>query len=394
MKKNKYLLPLNLQYFAGNQTLFELKQNMATIGQQLQKVEGELAQKAVDPNATMDEIQALQQSKADLKMRFDVIKEQHDALEAEQKVKFQQNKGIQAIEDPKQKVIKAKAELIRAAMSGKPVAAEVRQALGDNSTTGGDKFLPKTVSTNILVEPLVKNPLREISTVTQITNLEIPKLSFSLDDDDFIQDTETAKELEATGDVVTFGRYKFKVFAGISETVLNGSDANLVSYVENALQSGVAAKEKKVAFATTPKTGEEHMSFYGVGITEITKDTLYKAIKAAIADLHEDYRQNAKIVMRYQDYSDILETLANGNATLFTAQPEQILGKPVIFCDSAVYPIVGDFSYSHFNYDLAALYESQKDIKTGIEQFVVTAWFDHQIKLKSAFRIAKVTTTP
>lgn len=394
MKKNKYLLPLNLQYFAGNQTLYELKQNLATIGQQLRKVEGELAQKAVDPNATMDEIQALQQSKADLKMRFDVIKEQHDALEAEQKAKFEVKNDIKTISDPKQKIIKAEAELIRSAMSGKPVSAEVRQALGDNSATGGDKFLPKTVSTNILVEPLVKNPLREISTVTQITNLEIPKLSFSLDDDDFIQDTETAKELEATGDVVTFSRYKFKVFAGISETVLNGSDVNLVSYVENALQSGVAAKEKKVAFATTPKTGEEHMSFYSVGITEITKDTLYKAIKAAIADLHEDYRQNAKIVMRYQDYSDILETLANGNATLFTAQPEQILGKPVIFCDSAVYPIVGDFSYSHFNYDLAALYESQKDIKTGIEQFVVTAWFDHQIKLKSAFRIAKVTTTP
>jgi HK97 family phage major capsid protein len=394
MKKKKMLVPLNLQYFAGNQTLYELKQNLATIGQQLRKVEGELAQKAVDPNATMDEIQALQQSKADLKMRFDVIKEQHDALEAEQKAKFEAKNDIKTISDPKQKIIKAEAELIRSAMSGKPVSAEVRQALGDNSATGGDKFLPKTVSTNILVEPLVKNPLREISTVTQITNLEIPKLSFSLDDDDFIQDTETAKELEATGDVVTFGRYKFKVFAGISETVLNGSDANLVSYVENALQSGVAAKEKKVAFATTPKTGEEHMSFYSVGITEITKDTLYKAIKAAIADLHEDYRQNAKIVMRYQDYSDILETLANGNATLFTAQPEQILGKPVIFCDSAVYPIVGDFSYSHFNYDLAALYESQKDIKTGIEQFVVTAWFDHQIKLKSAFRIAKVTTTP
>lgn len=375
-------------------TLYELKQNLATIGQQLQKVESELAQKAVDPNATMEEIQALQQSKADLKMRFDVIKEQHDALEAEQKAKFEAKNDLKTISDPKQKIIKAKAELIRATMNGKPVSTEVRQALGDNSTTGGDKFLPKTVSTSILVEPMVKNPLREISTVTQITNLEIPKLSFSLDDDDFIQDTETAKELAATGDVVTFGRNKFKVFAGISETVLNGSDANLVSYVENALQSGVAAKEKKVAFATTPKTGEEHMSFYSVGITEITKDTLYNAIKAAIADLHEDYRQNAKIVMRYQDYSDILETLANGNATLFTAQPEQILGKPVIFCDSAVYPIIGDFAYSHFNYDLAALYENQKDIKTGIEQFVVTAWFDHQIKLKSAFRIARVTTTP
>jgi HK97 family phage major capsid protein len=370
-------------------TLYELKQNLATIGQQLQKVEAQLAEKAVDPNATMEEIQALQKSRDDLKMRFDVIKEQHDALEAEQKAKFNANNGIKNIDDPKERVIKAKAELIRATMQGKPVPADVRAALGDRNSTGGEKFLPKTLSTEILTEPFVKNPLREISTVTQITNLEIPKLDFTLDDDDFIADTATAKELEQTGDVVTFGRFKFKVFAGISETVLNGSDVNLVTYVERALQSGVAAKEKKVAFTTTPKTGEEHMSFYTSGIQEVTGENLYKAIKAAIADLHEDYRENAKIVMRYQDYSDMIETLANGNATLYTAQPEQILGKPVVFCDSAVNPVVGDFSYSHFNYDLTVLYDRDKDVKTGIELFVITAWFDHQIKLKSAFRIAK-----
>ncbi|KMY59950.1 Phage major capsid protein [Geobacillus stearothermophilus] len=371
-------------------TLYELKQNLATIGQQLQKVENQLAEKAVDPNATMEEIQALQKSRDDLKMRFDVIKQQHDALEAEQKAKFEANNNLKSIDNPKERIIKAKAELIRATMQGKPVPVDVRAALGDRNSTGGEKFLPKTLSTEILTEPFVKNPLREISTVTQITNLEIPKLSFTLDDDDFIADTETAKELEATGDVVTFGRHKFKVFAGISETVLNGSDSNLVMHVERALQSGVAAKEKKVAFATTPKTGEEHMSFYSTGIKEVTGENLYKAIKAAIADLHEDYRENAKIVMRYQDYSDMIETLANGNATLYTAQPEQILGKPVVFCDSAVNPVVGDFSYSHFNYDLTVLYDRDKDVKTGIELFVITTWFDHQIKLKSAFRIAKV----
>lgn len=371
-------------------TLYEMKQDLVTIGQQLQKVESELAEKAIDPKTTMEEIQALQKSKEDLKMRFDIIKQQHDVLEEEQRARFEAKNNVQSIEDPKQRLIKAKAELIRATMRGKPIPADVRAALGDNNSTGGEKFLPKTVSTSILTEPFVKNPLRNICTVTQITNLEIPKLSFTLSDDNFIADTATAKELQATGDVVTFGRYKFKVLAGISETVLNGSDANLVSYVEMALQSGVAAKEKKVAFATTPNTGEEHMSFYAAGITETTEENLYKAIKSALADLYEDYRENATIVMRYQDYSDMIETLANGNATLYMAQPEQILGKPVVFCDSAVYPVVGDFSFSHFNYDLNTLYENQKDITTGIEQFVVTAWFDHQIKLKSAFRIAKV----
>ncbi|PGH92569.1 phage major capsid protein [Bacillus thuringiensis] len=380
----------NFQYFSEN-TLFELKQNLSTIGQQLQKVESELSQKAIDPSATMESLQTLQQSKKDLQMRFDVIKKQHDSMEVEQRAKFTTNQGVNSIQDPKQRIVQAKAELIRATMHKQSVPTDVRQALGDNDTTGGNKFLPKTVSTDILVEPTVKNPLRNRSTITQITNLEIPKLNFTLDDDDFIADTETAKELKATGDVVSFGRHKFKVFAGISETVLNGSEANLVSYVENALQSGVAAKEKKVAFTTTPKAGEDHMSFYKAGVKEVTAENKYKAIKAAIADLHEDYRENAVIYMRYIDYSDIIEVLANGNATLYAAQPEQVLGKPVEFCDSAVDPVVGDYTYSHFNYDLNVLYDRDKDVKTGIEQFVVTAWLDHQIKLKSAFRIAKVT---
>ncbi|MEV2564737.1 phage major capsid protein [Paenibacillus larvae] len=377
-------------------TLYELKQNLVTVGQQLKKVEEQLAEKAIDPNASMEDIQALQGSKSDLKMRFDVIKEQHDALEAEQKAKlkanFEAKDNINSVDDPKQRAIKAKAELIRSVMREQSVSIDVRQALGDNDTTGGNKFLPKTVSTDILVEPTVKNPLRELSSVTQITNLEIPKLHFTLDDDDFIADTETAKEMKADGDTVTFGRNKFKVLAGVSETVINGSDANLVSYVETALQSGVAAKEKKVAFTTNPKTGEEHMSFYKSGIKEIVAENMFDAITDAIADLHEDYRGNAKIVMRYQDYKNIIKVLANGSATLYTAQPEQVLGKPVVFCDSASSPIIGDFNYSHFNYNLNALYDRDKDVKTGIEQFVVTAWFDHQIKLKSAFRIAKVKT--
>lgn len=89
------------------------------------------------------------------------------------------------------------------------------------------------------------NPLRGNSTFTNITNLEVPKVEFSLDDDDFIKDGETAKELEASADTITFGRNKFKVFAQISETVLHGTNTNLVSTVETALESGLAAKEKK-----------------------------------------------------------------------------------------------------------------------------------------------------
>lgn len=373
-------------------TIFELKQDMATIGNQIQKTNDEISQKAADPQTPVSALQELNTTKSDLQQRFDIIKNQHDQLEAEQKASLTKGNFTDAT-DPKQKTIDAKAELIRKTMAKEAVPTDVYQVLGDDST-GGGKFLPKTVANDVISDPVVKNQLRGLSTVTSIPNLEIPKVTFTLDDDDFIADKETAKELKATGDTVSFTRNKFKVFTGISETILLGTNTNLVSTVEANLQSGVAAKERKVAFAETPKTGEEHMSFYDETVVKIKKieaADMYKAIKASIADLHEDYRENAKIVMRYADYLEIIETLANGNATLYTAQPEQILGKPVVFSDAAVIPVVGDFSYSHFNYDINALYEQDKDVKTGINLFVVTAWFDHRIKLASAFRLATVS---
>ena len=372
-------------------TIFELKQDMTTIGNQIQKTKDEISQKAADPAVSVDDLNQLNKTADDLQQRFDIIKKQHDQMEAEQKASLSKQ-TFSTAENIEQKKIDAKAELIRKTMAKEAVPVDVYQVLGDEDTTKGNKFLPKTVANDIISEPTVKNPLREVSTVTNIPNLEIPKVTFTLDDDDFIADKETAKELEAKGDTVSFTRHKFKVFTGISETILAGTNTNLVSTVERNLQSGVAAKERKVAFATTPKTVEEHMSFYDktvVNIKEITGTDMYEAITEAVADLHEDYRENAKIMMRFTDYLKIIKTLANGSATLYTAQPEQVLGKPVIFTDAAVTPVVGDFSYSHFNYDIGATYEQDKDVKTGINLFVVTAWFDHQIKLASAFRLAK-----
>lgn len=370
--------------------LYELKMSLKTVGDQLKETENSIVAKAGDPSVPIEEVQNLKNKKTELQERFNVLKEQHDQLEDKQKASLERNKSkLDGVEDPKAKVTAAKAELIRATVRGRQLSEEAKAALGDRNSTGGEKILPTTMTNELLHEPFVKNPLRDVSSYTSVTNLEIPKITFTLDDDDFIADTETAKEIKTDGDVVSFGRNKFKVFVPISETILAATDTNLVQTVDQGLESGLAAKEKKVAFAKTPKAGEESLSFYGVGIKEVSADNIYKAIKAAIADLHEDYRENAKIVMRYADYMDIIETLANGSATLYNAQPEQVLGKPVVFCDSAVDPVIGDFRYSHFNYDPQMIYDRDKDVKTGVELFVLTAWFDHKIKLKSAFRIAK-----
>ena len=265
-------------------------------------------------------------------------------------------------------------------------------ALGTDSN-GGDKILPKTMINELLYEPMSRNPLRTISTFTNITNLEIPKIAFTLSDDDFLNsDSATAKELESSSDTIVFDRNKFKVFCDITETVLNGTNTNLVSTVESALESGLAKKEKSVAFESTSPT---EMSFYyqksgNYVISAIKGKTLYEAIISALADLEDDYAQNATIVMKKSDYFSIILFLANGNTALYSAQPEQILGAPVVFCDLAKIPVVGDFKYSHFNYDLDMLYDRDKNVKTGMESFVLTAWIDHKIKMKSAFRLAVV----
>lgn len=373
-------------------TLYELKQNLSTVGQQLQKVESELASAAIDTSKTTEDIQALQKTRDELKMRFDVIKEQHDKVEKEQKAKFQQKKQSFDGLSEEQRMVKAKAEFIRAAITGKPLSDEAKQliAIPGGNETGGDKFLPTNMQNELVHEPFARNQLREVATISAIKGLELPRISYSLDDDDFITDEQTAKELKLKGDTVSFGRNKFKVKAKISDTVIHGSDVELVNYVDNALRSGLAAKEKKDALAEAPKTGLEHMSFYADNnIKRVQGADLYKAIKAAIADLHEDFRDNAQIVMRYSDYMDIIEVLANGNATLYNAQPEQVLGKPVVFADGAVNPIVGDFNYFRINYD-GMTYDTDKDVESGDYLFVLTAWYDQQRSLDSAFRIAEV----
>lgn len=373
-------------------TLYELKQNLATIGQQLQKVESELAAAAIDPSKSTEDIQNLQKTRDELKMRFEVIKEQHDQLEAEQKAKLEQKTPSFESLSQEQKMVKAKAEFIRATVQGRPISDEIKQliAIPSGNDTGGEKFLPTDMQKELVHEPFARNQLRNVMAVSAIKGLELPKIAYSIDDDDFVTDEQTAKEIKLTGDTVTFGRFKFKVKVKISDTVIHGSDIELVTYVENALRSGLAAKEKKDALAESPKTGLEHMSFYQNGaIKRVQAENLYKAIKAAIADLHEEYRDNAKIVMRYADYLDIIEMLSNGTTNFFDVPPEKVLGKPVEFVDAAVKPIIGDFQYARINYD-GMTYDTDKNVDSGEYLFVLTAWYDQKRSLNSAFRIAEV----
>ncbi|MDT0703912.1 phage major capsid protein [Mammaliicoccus sciuri] len=380
-------------------TLYELKQSLGMIGQQLKQKNEELGKKASDPNIEMEDINQLKSEKEDLQRRFNIVENQVNEVEQKEKSKVKDTtEGYTGLEDS-EKLVKAKAEFYRHAILPnefeKPSqeAQRLLHALPTGNESGGDKFLPKTLSKEIVSEPFAKNQLREKARLTNIKGLEIPRVSYTLDDDDFITDLETAKELEVKGDTVKYGTNKFKVFAAISDTVIHGSDVDLVNWVENALASGLAAKERKDALAVTPKTGLEHMSFYNGKIKEVEGAGIYNAVVNALADLHEDYRENAVIYMRYSDYVSIISTLSNGTTNFFDTPAEKVFGKPVVFTDAAVKPIIGDFNYFGINYDNTT-YDTDKDVKKGEYLFVLTAWYDQQRTLDSAFRIAKVVETP
>lgn len=375
-------------------TLYEKKQNLGILGAQLKKVNEEISMKASDPTVADKDLMQLQQQSESLENRYNMLKEQIDREEAEQRSKFAQkaSKAQAPVMTAEEKLIHAKAEFYR----GQKLSSDYKQVLGDDdSTTNGSKLLPVTIANDIIAEPTDKNPLREDELVTAVTNLERPRIDVTIDDDSFVNDQEVAKEINAKGDTVKFGRNKTKLKVAISEAILNGTDTNLVEHVNAQLQGGLARKEKAVAFAETPKSGEEEMSFYSTQnkIKKVSGDTLFDAITQAAGDIADDFQSDIKVYMTRQDYMKMIKELSNGAVSLFGKAPEEVLGYPVRFTELAKKPVVGNFKYAQLNYEISsALYEQWKDYDKGINNFQLTAWFDHKILLASAFRIADVTS--
>lgn len=383
-------------------TLFELKEKMATMKAAIKADADWISEKAGDPTTPMDEINAKKQHRDEMQVRYDMLKAEHDAMEEAQRTSIAMQAGKGAGMDEKQVRTKAKADYFRALATGDE--ASVRKAyslLGaipaaDSDLGNGSKLLPTNMSSEIIVEPVVENPMRSAVRVSNIRGLEEPKLLFDLDGGyDDITDKQTAKEIKAEGDTVTYGRHKVKVKAKISDTVLLGSDLNLVNEVENALRSGLAANEMNRMFASAPTTDYAGMSFYSTqnGVKSVTGDTRIKAIGAALADLPIAFRRNAKVVMSASEWFEMWEDSLNKSGMFFENRPQTLFGKEVILVDDAIDPIVGDFSYARINYDIDTTFDVDKDVDNGIYKYVLTAWYDIKLRLKSAFRVAKVSAS-
>jgi len=384
----------------ANVSLFELKEKLFNFDAEIDGINEWLAEKAADPNIQMKDIEDKQDKLAELRKRREILQKQHDEIENQQRTALAMQKGAGNGMTEKDIIIKNKAAFFRAAMTGGDVK-KAYEGLGAipvaTADLGyGENLLPTNLAKELLTEPVEENSLRRVEPVSQINGLEEAKIDFTIEDADVadVTDQETAKEIEMTGSSVTYGRYKTKVFATIKDTVLFGSDFDLVTKVEAALRSALAIKEKLNAFRATTDTTHDHMSFYLNGIKEINGIDIIQAIINAWADLPDMFSENAAVVMRKQDYYAAIRTMANSSADLWGKKPEDVIGIPVIFNDRATTPIVGDFRYSRQNYDVGAVFETDKDGKAGEYYFILTAWGDHRIRLKSAFRLAKVAANP
>ena len=125
---------------------------------------------------------------------------------------------------------------------------------------------------------------------------------------------------------------------------------------------------------------------------EKTGRTTDDAIAAALADLPMAFRRKATIVMSAADWFDMWGANLNQAGMFFEDRPLMLLGHKVVLVDDATEPVVGDFGYSRINYDIDTVMDVDKDVDAGIYKYVLTAWYDIKLRLKSAFRIARVAS--
>lgn len=374
-------------------TLYQMKEQLAAMNEELRNVGEDLARMSADPSTKMDVLREKKQRMEDLRERSSILKGQIDAAEANAR------DGLGA-GGAKMTMAEAKGRFYKAALTGgdmSMVAQTAGQMLGAITTESdaqghGERLMPTNLSSELLVEPLVENPLSAHMTRTQITGLVVQPFDFEIDDDDFVVDGATAKELAlGSGDPITFGRNKLKLVATVSETVVEGSDYNIGAVVDSALKSALANKELKLLFDANPAAAVAHMSLYANnGIATVNGETMLDAILGAYGSLEDFYRPHAVCVMRAVDYMAMIRTL-NGDGDLYGRKPQEILGFPVVFCEKATTPVVGDFRFLHENFDIAGKYETDKNVRTGMHEFVLTNWIDIRIKMAAAFRKAAVT---
>lgn len=383
-------------------TLYALMEQLSEMDRQIEAERTAALELARTPGSEMTAIRAAQQRVSDLEERRAILDNERTRMEAASRERMEQQNGNGS--GAQMSFEEAAGLFFRNVMTDGDVRAMPQMAYeqlgvlpsGSADQGNGSALVPKHLSNRLLLEPKVKNPLRDHMTVTNITGLEVPKLGYTIEDDDFLaKDGESAKEIALSGDTVTFGRNKVHLIAKVSETVLRSTPLDVEGAITAALDSALAAKELKVMFAAAPKEGEAHMSFYQKEedkyvIPSVEDSDMLSGIIKAFGDLEDVYQAEARCVMRRQDYYAEIRKLANSES-LFGKKPEDVLGYPVIFCEKATIPVVGDLSYLQENFDAAPWLDSGKDVHKGLRLMTETCLMDIKRLMNAAFRLVIVT---
>lgn len=187
-------------------TLFELKEKMNSLNEEIATTAEWIAEKAADPGTPMEEIEKKKAHRDELNTRFELLKKEHDDMEAAQRAQVAMKAGSGAGMDAKTAKIKAKADFYRSAITGgdlKKAYENLGAIPADSQDMGhGDRLLPTNLATELIVEPMLENPMRGIIRMSNITGLEEPRLAFELDGAyDDVTDKDTAKEIQMDGDI-------------------------------------------------------------------------------------------------------------------------------------------------------------------------------------------------
>ena len=91
-------------------TLFELKQSLGMIGQQLSNKNEELSKQASNPNVDIKDIEKLRSEKEGLQQRYEIVEQQVKEIEQKEKAKLNDKTSAYQKLNGDEKLIKAKAE--------------------------------------------------------------------------------------------------------------------------------------------------------------------------------------------------------------------------------------------------------------------------------------------
>ena len=366
-------------------TLAELKEKKASLGADRNKIAEEIAEKIL--TASVEDIDALKARRDELQKKYDILCEEEKVLEAA---------GVAQAKPVTVHVAKSmeevRGEFYRDAFAGR--IKKAYEGLGSIPTNTadlgyGEKLLPENMSRSLISELAYEgNSLRQYATVTNVTNLVVPKIRFTYDGSlDDVQDFEAAREVKAEGDRVSFGRFETRIKVPVADSVLFATPLDLQVAIERGLREGIATKEGAQSFATSSDGVHDHMSFYLNNNKQGAGSNMRNAIIKALGDLPSRYATPV-VYMRKSDYFGMLDQL-NGQADYYGKKPEEVIGVPVVFHDYAIQPVIGDFSYYWMNYERVR-YETDRNIDKGMSLFVMSANVDQRIILKSAFRLAYV----